>query len=44
MQGKPNYDDSEYEPEVLPTRVPNLLINGIEASRSAWRPTFRRTI
>jgi len=25
---KPNYDDSEVEPEVLPTRVPNLLING----------------
>src|SRR6202035_4849926 len=24
---KPNYDDSETEPEVLPTRVPNLLIN-----------------
>ena len=23
-----NYDDSEVEPEVLPTRVPNLLING----------------
>ncbi len=25
-----NYDDSEHEPEVLPTRVPNLLINGSE--------------
>ncbi|MBI1791487.1 MAG: DNA gyrase subunit A [Acidobacteria bacterium] len=25
---KPNFDDSEQEPEVLPTRVPNLLING----------------
>jgi DNA gyrase subunit A len=25
---RPNYDDSELEPEVLPTRVPNLLING----------------
>ena len=24
----PNYDDSEQEPEVLPTRVPNLLVNG----------------
>ncbi len=23
-----NYDESEQEPEVLPTRVPNLLING----------------
>jgi DNA gyrase subunit A len=25
---KPNYDDSEEEPEVLPARVPNLLVNG----------------
>jgi DNA gyrase subunit A len=25
---RPNYDDSTVEPEVLPTRVPNLLING----------------
>ena len=25
-----NYDDSETEPEVLPTRVPNLLVNGSE--------------
>ena len=25
---RPNYDDSETEPEVLPTRAPNLLING----------------
>ncbi len=25
---RPNYDESESEPEVLPTRVPNLLING----------------
>ena len=24
----PNYDESETEPSVLPTRVPNLLING----------------
>jgi DNA gyrase subunit A len=24
----PNYDDSEEEPTVLPTRIPNLLING----------------
>jgi len=24
----PNYDDSEHEPAVLPTRIPNLLING----------------
>ena len=25
---RPNYDDSEREPEVLPTRIPNLLVNG----------------
>ncbi len=25
---KPNYDDSETEPEVLPARIPNLLVNG----------------
>lgn len=24
----PNYDESEHEPTVLPTRIPNLLING----------------
>ncbi|MEP7352283.1 MAG: DNA gyrase subunit A [Acidobacteriota bacterium] len=27
---KANYDESEVEPEVLPTRVPNLLVNGSE--------------
>src|SRR5215468_10577501 len=26
----PNYDDSEVEPDVLPTRIPNLLVNGSE--------------
>jgi DNA gyrase subunit A len=39
----PNYDGKEKEPLVLPARIPNLLINGRPASRSAWRPTFRRT-
>jgi DNA gyrase subunit A len=24
----PNYDDTDFEPEVLPTKVPNLLVNG----------------
>jgi DNA gyrase subunit A len=24
----PNYDESEFEPQVLPTRIPNLLVNG----------------
>ncbi len=27
---KPNYDESEMEPEVLPARLPNLLLNGSE--------------
>jgi DNA gyrase subunit A len=26
----PNYDDKELEPSVLPTRVPNLLLNGAQ--------------
>ncbi|MEZ5902050.1 MAG: DNA gyrase subunit A [Alphaproteobacteria bacterium] len=25
---RPNYDDSTQEPEVLPSRIPNLLVNG----------------
>ena len=25
---RPNYDETEIEPVVLPTRVPNLLVNG----------------
>ena len=25
---RPNYDESEHEPEVLPARIPNLLVNG----------------
>jgi len=25
---RPNYDGSEVEPDVLPTRIPNLLVNG----------------
>ena len=27
---RPNYDESENEPDVLPTRIPNLLVNGSE--------------
>ena len=26
----PNYDESEHEPAIMPTRLPNLLINGSE--------------
>ena len=25
---RPNYDESEYEPSVLPAKYPNLLVNG----------------
>ncbi|MBK9069858.1 MAG: DNA gyrase subunit A [Myxococcales bacterium] len=28
VEWQPNYDDKELEPTVLPTKVPNLLING----------------
>lgn len=27
---QPNYDDKEVEPEILPTRIPNLLVNGAQ--------------
>jgi DNA gyrase subunit A len=30
VEFRPNYDDSEHEPTVLPTRIPNLLVNGSE--------------
>ena len=39
-----NFDDTTVEPLVLPTRIPNLLVNGSTASPSAWPPRFRRTI
>ena len=29
----PNYDESEREPSVLPTRIPNLLVNGSSRHR-----------
>ena len=31
----PNYDESEFEPSVLPTRIPNLLVNG-SAGIAGW--------
>ena len=37
---KPNYDDTREEPEVLPSRVPNLLINGSAGLRWVWQPIF----
>jgi len=30
VEFRSNYDDSEQEPTVLPTRIPNLLVNGSE--------------
>ncbi len=32
----PNFDDTELEPAVLPTRVPNLLINGTSGIASGY--------
>ena len=40
---KSNFDDSTQEPEVLPARVPNMLINGSSGIAVGWRLTFRRT-
>jgi DNA gyrase subunit A len=40
----PNYDASEREPQVLPARFPTCWSMAPAASRSAWRPTSRRTI
>jgi len=31
------------EPDLLPSRFPNLLVNALPASPSAWPPTSRRT-
>ena len=40
----PNYDESRQEPLVLPSRFPNLLVNGAAGHRGrAWPPTSRRT-
>ncbi len=43
VEFRENYDGTLQEPSVLPAKFPNLLVNGLAASRSAWRPTFRRT-
>ena len=39
-----NYDGSEREPIVLPSRIPNLLVNGATGIALVWRPTFHHTI
>ena len=36
----PNYDETEKEPEVLPVRVPNLLIHGAEAIAVGMRTSI----
>ncbi len=41
---QPNYDEKYQEPRVLPSKFPNLLVNGSGESRSAWRPRSLRTI
>ncbi len=40
----PTYDESRTEPTVLPSKFPNLLVNGRRALPSGWRPRSRRTI
>ena len=40
---RPTYDGEGREPVVLPAAFPNLLANGSQGSRWAWRPTSRRT-
>ena len=41
---RPNYDEKEQEPVVLPARFPICWSTARAASRWAWRPTSRRTI
>ena len=37
----PNYDASESEPQVLPARFPNLLVNGAGGADSRWSGCLR---
>jgi len=39
----PNYDGTEMIPAVFPTRIRTCWSTAPRASRSAWRPTSRRT-
>ena len=39
-----NYDGTEREPEVLPSRFPNLLVNGASVLRLVWLQIFHHTI
>ena len=38
------FDETEKEPEVLPVKVPNLLINGAEAYCLEWQPVSHHII
>lgn len=38
----PNFDETLMQPAVLPSRFPNLLVNGSSGIASAWRRTSRR--
>ena len=40
---KPNFDETEKEPTVLPSRFPNLLVNGTSGIAVEWPPTSRPT-
>ena len=40
----PNYDETTYEPLVMPTRVPNLWSMVAPALPLVWRPIFHHTI
>ena len=44
VEFSPNYDGSEHEPIVLPTRIPNLLINGSSGIAVGMQPIYRRII
>ena len=39
-----NYDGSEREPLVLPSRIPNFLLMAQQGLLLVWRPIFHRTI
>ena len=40
---KPNYDGTKKEPTVLPSTLPNLLLNGTLGIAVVWRQTFLHT-
>mgnify|MGYP000155141331 FL=1 len=41
---QPNFDETEREPVVLPSRYPNLLVNGPPVLPLVWLLTSRLTI